>query len=124
MSQTAMPIDLLARLVDCLVKGDYVAAADLTRSDRLSVEEIRWAVNQLRPHPGADTRRRVTLLDVVAIDRPVQGEAWSVHLPLWTAELSGASHRASWGNGPYGTGCGENFTILLGLSTQYPWTRT
>jgi hypothetical protein len=85
MSSVVPPLDLLGRLVDRLIVGDYEGAADLSRFDRLPPAQIRWAIDTygrtLVPIPPEGWN----LIDIVAI-RPSAGGGWSVRLPLWTAE--------------------------------------
>ena len=77
---------LVSILVDMLVACDYDGAEKLTGSRRLAAGDMRRVINQygrtLVALPN-DAWAHATVLPISTSD---DGEAWSVTLPVWTAE--------------------------------------
>jgi hypothetical protein len=86
MSATQPPIGLASLLVEMLVARDYDGAERLTGSRRLAAGDMRRVIEQYGRTLVALPNDAWSQASVLPISTSSDGEAWSVTLPVWTAE--------------------------------------
>lgn len=79
-------VTLAERLVDLLAQGDFAAAAALSQPQRVLPQQLAASVGNYGRTLVALPAEAWDSASIVRVADVIDGEQWSVWLPLWTAE--------------------------------------